>query len=93
MKNYELTLVLPGKAKSKEKSYNEKIEKLVKVTDGKVSKTESWGEINLSYLIKKEKSGYFLHYNLELDGKAVKSLDDKLRIDDGLLRYLLVKSE
>jgi len=91
MNAYELTLVLPGKSKAKEKTFVEKVEKLVKVLDGKVTKKETWGEIELSYPIKKETSGFYLHFNLELDGKSVKGLDDKLRVDDGLIRYLTVK--
>jgi len=91
MQKYELTLVLPKKAK--EKTFVEKVEKLVKLIDGKVLKTESWGEVELSFPMKKELTGFFVHLNLELEGKAVKGLDEKLRIDDTLLRYLLVKAD
>ncbi len=92
MSNYELTLVLPGKGKAKEKAYIEKVETIVKASDGKITKTDSWGELDLSYPIKKELSGFFVHFNLELNGSAVKGLDEKLRVDDGLLRYLLVRA-
>ena len=93
MNQYELTLVLPGKSKAKEKTFNEKIEKLIKSLDGKVQKTESWGEIELSYKIKKERSGFFLYFDLELDSPSVKKLDDKLRMEGEVIRYLLVKKE
>ena len=89
--NYELTLVLPGKAKAKEKTVKEKVEKFVESLKGKVEKFESWGEIELAYRIKKEESGIFLHFNLELEQDAVKKLDDKLRVDGEVIRYLLVK--
>jgi small subunit ribosomal protein S6 len=93
MNTYELTLVLPGKAKAKEKTFTEKIEKYVKIVDGKVTKKDIWGEIELSYPIKKEKTGYFMHFNLELNGNTVKGVDEKLRVDDDLLRYLLIRKD
>jgi small subunit ribosomal protein S6 len=93
MNIYELTLVLPGKSKAKEKTFNEKIEKLIKSLDGKVAKAESWGEIELSYKIKKERSGFFLYFDLELDSPNVKKLDDKLRMEGEVIRYLLVRKE
>lgn len=93
MQTYELTLVVPAKAKAKEKTLTEKVEKIVKVADGKLIKKETWGEIELSYLIKKQETGFFLHFNLELDKVAVKGLDEKLRVDDEVLRYLLVRKD
>jgi small subunit ribosomal protein S6 len=93
MENYELTVVLPGKSKTKEKSATEKVEKLVKVFEGKVTKKEVWGEIDLSYKIRKESSGFFLFFNLELSAKGAKNLFEKLRLEDDFLRYLLIKEE
>lgn len=93
MKQYELTLVLPGKSKAKEKTISEKIEKLVKSLEGKIVKAENWGEIELSYDVKKEKSGYFLYFDIELDGVNVKALNEKLRREGEVIRYLLVTKE
>jgi len=93
MDKYELTLVLPGKSKAKEKTTKEKIEKMVKSLDGKVEKSESWGEIELAYKIKKESSGFFVYFDLELGKSAVKALSDKLRMQDEVIRFLLVKAE
>jgi small subunit ribosomal protein S6 len=93
MNTYELTLVLPAKNKAKEKTFTEKVEKLVKVSDGKVVNKETWGEIELSYPINKETAGFFLHFILELEGKVVKTIDEKLRVDEDLLRYLLIRKD
>jgi len=93
MENYELTLVLPGKSKSKEKTITEKIEKIVKTLEGKVAKMENWGEIELSYEIKKEKYGIFLYFDLELARNTVKALNEKLRMEGEVIRYLLVTKD
>lgn len=91
MSSYELTVVLPGKAKAKEKTIKEKIAKIVENLKGKVADSTSWGEIELAYRINKEKSGYYLHFQLELASDSIQKLDDKLRTEEELLRYLLVR--
>jgi small subunit ribosomal protein S6 len=94
MKNYELTLVLPGKATAaKKKAVVERVEKLVKVSDGKVTSSEDWGEKDLAYKIKKHDSGIYLYFDLELSPLAVKNISDKVKLDDDIIRYLLVSSE
>ena len=94
MESYELTLVLPRKATpAKIKSATQLIEKLVKISKGKVVKTDSWVEIDLAYKVKKNESGSFLYFDLELPKESVKDIDDKLRLEESAIRYLLVKKE
>jgi small subunit ribosomal protein S6 len=94
MENYELTLVLPAKTTAaKKKSAQELIEKLVKTLKGKMLKTDDWGELKLSYKISGNESGIFLHHWLELDKQAVKDINNKLRLEEGVIRYLLVRKE
>ena len=94
MESYELTVVLPGKSKAaKKKTVQEKIEKIVKTAGGSVKDTDDWGEIDLAYKIKKQTSGLFLQFLLELKGSEAKSLPDKLRLESDIIRYLIVKKE
>ena len=92
MSRYELTLVLSDKATTaKKKSVVNKIEKLAKILKGKIAKSDDWGKINLSFPIQKNQSGVFLYFELELDEKQAKNLNDKLRMEDDIIRLLLVK--
>lgn len=92
MRNYELVIVLDGKVSAgKKKTVVEKLEKLVKDVKGKVSKSKDLGVKDLAYKIKKSMSGLFIHFELELDGAGVKDLAEKLRLQEDLLRYLLVR--
>lgn len=93
MNGYELTLVLPGDlTPAKKKAAQEKIEKIVEVNKGKVGKLNDWGKIDLAYEIKRQSSGNFLNFDLELGSEAVKAVNDKLRVDEGVLRFLLVRT-
>jgi len=94
MNKYELTVVLPsGTSDTKIKSAKESVEKLIEGLKGKVEKTDEWGEIELAYEISGNKSGIFSQFLLELDPASIKSVDDKLRHKEDIIRYLLVKKE
>jgi len=94
MQNYELMVILPGGiSAAKKKTTQEKIGKIVEEQKGKVKEMGELGKIDLSRKIKKETSGIFLHFALELDGKAVKTVQDKLKTEGEIIRYLLVKKE
>lgn len=92
MNNYELTVILEGKTTSaKKKSFLESLEKQVKMFKGKVGKVEDWGVKEMFHIINKNNEGYYLFINLELSAEGVKQLDTKLRMDESILRYLIVK--
>lgn len=93
MRNYELTVVLPEKATpAKAKAVTAAIEKIVKVFKGKVIKMDSWGKLDLYYPIKKNNSGVFLHFQLELEPKSADSLDQKIKLEEDITRHLLIKA-
>jgi small subunit ribosomal protein S6 len=92
MNKYELTVVLPeGTTSAKQKSVKEKIEKLVETFKGKVSKVKDWGEISLAYKIKSNKKGVFVFFELDVEPEDAKNIGDKLRLDDEIVRYLLIR--
>ena len=47
--------------------------------------------MHLSYIIKKNKKGNYLHFKIEGKGKTIKELEKNEKIDKNLLRYLTVK--
>jgi len=69
----------------------EKYSKLIENNDGKIVSTENWGLINLSYNIKKNKKGNYLHFKIEGNGKTVNELERNEKLDKNLLKYLTIK--
>ena len=47
--------------------------------------------MNLSYLIKKNKKGNYIHFKIKADGKIISELEKNEKLDKNLLRYLTVK--
>jgi len=73
------------------KQIQEKYTNLVNKNEGKVVKAENWGLLYLSYLIKKNKKGNYIHFKIEGNGKTINELEKNEKIDKNLLRYLTVK--
>ena len=47
--------------------------------------------MNLSYLIKKNKKGNYIHFKIECDGSLIRELEKNEKLDKNLLRFLTVK--
>ena len=92
MSFYEHTIVArQDTSESQLKQLKEKYSKIVEKFKGEIVKTEDWGLMNLSYIIKKNKKGNYLHFKIEGNGKMVKELEKSEKIDKNLLRFLTIK--
>ena len=92
MNFYEHTIIARQDTSPSEiKLLTEKYSKIVEKNKGEIIKTENWGLINLSYLIKKNKKGSYIHFKIKADGKIISELEKNEKIDKNLLRYLTVK--
>ena len=57
------------------KQLQEKYSKIVEKNDGDIVKLENWGLMNLSYLIKKNKKGNYIHFKIKANGKTISELE------------------
>ena len=92
MNLYEHTIVARQDiSPSQIKQITEKYSKIVEKNDGDIIQTQNWGLLNLSYIIKKNKKGNYIHFKIKGSGKIIKELEKNESIDKNLLRYLTVK--
>ena len=92
MSLYEHTIVVrQDTTQSQLNSLKDKFTKIVEKNKGELVKTEEWGLLNLSYTIKKNKKGNYIHFKIKGDGKMISELEKSEKIDKNLLRYLTVK--
>ena len=92
MNYYEHTIIArQDTSPSQIKQIQDKYSKIIESNDGNILKFESWGLMHLSYLIKKNKKGNYLHFKIEGSGKTIEELEKNEKIDKNLLRYLTVK--
>ena len=94
MNLYEHTIIArQDTSPSQLKQLQEKYTNLVEKFDGSVVKTENWGLLYLSYLIKKNRKGNYIHFKIKGSGKTILELEKNEKIDKNLLRYLTVKAK
>lgn len=59
--------------------------------DGKMIKEDLWGVRDLAYPIKRQTKGLYAHLEIQADPKNAQGLDKTLKVEEDILRYLLVR--
>tara|TARA_Y100001970_G_scaffold23232_1_gene27232 strand:+ start:17897 stop:18250 length:354 start_codon:yes stop_codon:yes gene_type:complete len=92
MNLYEHTIIARQDASPSDlKQLTEKYSKIIEKNQGEVVKTENWGLLHLSYLIKKNRKGSYIHFKIKAKGNVIEELEKNESIDKKLLRSLTVK--
>ena len=92
MNLYEHTIVArQDTSPAQIKQLTEKYSKIVEKNDGEIVQTEDWGLLNLSYIIKKNRKGSYIHFKIKGNGKIISELEKNEIIDKNLLRYMTVR--
>ena len=92
MNLYEHTIIARQDTSPSEiKLLTEKYSKIIEKNKGEIVKTEDWGLLHLSHIIKKNKKGSYIHFKIKGSGKIIDELEKNEAIDKKLIRYLSVK--
>lgn len=89
MAKYEITFVF----EKSNKKIAERLKKYINLAKAKIIKEEDWGVKPLAYPIKKFTEAAYIYFEFETDPKGIKILEDKIKLEEELLRHLLVKVE
>ena len=94
MRNYELGLILhPDLEQEDVPQAVEKVGQYVEASGGKVVDAKIWGRRVLAYPIRKQKEGTYVFVQAEMDPHSVGELERSLKLDENVLRHLLVHEE
>ena len=92
MNLYEHTIIARQDTSPSEiKLLTEKYSKIIEKNKGEIVKTEDWGLLHLSHIIKKNKKGSYIHFKIKGSGKIIDELEKNEAIDKKLIRYLSVR--
>ena len=92
MNLYEHTIIARQDiSPSQLKQLQEKYSNIVEKNEGDIVKLENWGLMNLSYLIKKNRKGNYIHFKIKANGKILSELEKNEKIDKNILRFLTIK--
>jgi len=92
MNLYEHTIVARQDATVTQiKQLTDKYSMIVEQNNGDIVQTQNWGLLNLSYIIKKNRKGNYIHFKIKGSSKIIEELEKNESIDKNLLKYLTVK--
>ena len=94
MRNYEGVFILnPDLTPDASKGVVTQVQELVSKNGGRVDGLQEWGKRRLAYKINKKHEGNYVLMNFQLDSKQTKKLEQALRLNDQVIRYLLVNKD
>ena len=71
----------------------EQMKGVIEAGGGKVTKQEYWGLRSLTFKIKKNRKGHYVHFNLDSPAPAVAELERRQRINEDVIRAVTVRVE
>jgi small subunit ribosomal protein S6 len=90
---YETLFVVHPERGSRNKEFIERFKKVIEGQEGTVSLVDEWGMRDLAYRIEKQSKGFYTLLRYNATGRAVEELERNLKLTDGILRYLTVRTE
>ena len=94
MNKYEcLYVIVPELNEEETKSVIEKFNGVITANGGMIENVDEWGKRRLAYPVKKFTDGFFTLVNFEAAPAEIKEIDRVLKINDEILRHMIVKHE
>ena len=94
MSKYELAVVVSAKLEDDARAeVIEKVKALVTRFGGNITDVDEWGNKRLAYEIQKMKEAYYYFIHFESETTTPGEIEERIRIMDGVIRYLCVKQE
>ena len=93
MKPYELMLIItPDHEESQTETLIENVKGIIE-QNGNIVHIDTWGKRRLSYPIRKYSEGFYVVYVFECETSFVSQLNQALRVNEAILRHMIVLFE
>jgi small subunit ribosomal protein S6 len=94
VRDYELVFIaVPTLEDEALATLNERVAGWIAGAKGTVTGTKVWGRQKLAYQIRKQIEGIYVQVNFQLPPSACRDLERNLRIDEQIIRHLLVRPD
>ena len=88
-----MTIINPTVSEEERNASIDEIKALFKKNSVKIEKEDVWGDKKMAYKINKSDRGFYLLYDLDMDGKLIKDLSKTINLNKNIWRYMFVKKE
>ncbi len=94
MNKYELCVVVSAKLEDDARAdLIERVKDMIAKFGGSVTDVDDWGKKKLAYEIDKQHEGFYNFIHFEAEPSVPAQIESRMRIMDGVLRYLCVRQD
>ena len=94
MNKYELCVVVSAKLEDEARAeLVERIKDMIAKQEANVTDVDEWGKKKLAYEIEKMHEAFYYFIHFEAEPTAPAQIESRMRIMDGVLRYLCVRQD
>ena len=94
MRNYELGFILHPEVEQSDVTQTvDRVGQYVTSGGGEVASVDVWGRRALAYPIRRQNEGTYVFLQVQLEPQAIQELERNLKLDEEILRYLLLRLE
>ena len=94
MSKYELAVVVSAKIEDDERAaVVDKCKALIERFGGTVTNVDDWGKKRLAYEVQKMKDAFYYFIQFDAETSAPVEIENRIRIMDNVLRFLIVKQD
>lgn len=90
---YETLFIIHPDHVARVKEFVDKFRQILEELQGVVSQVDEWGLKDMAYRIQKQTRGYYILLRYRATSAAVQELERNMKLADGVMRYLTVRSE
>ncbi|AGI27153.1 30S ribosomal protein S6 [Candidatus Portiera aleyrodidarum] len=91
MRNYEIVILFYVNKNTWIAEIIKKIIKIIIENKGLIKKFEDLGKLNLYYLIKNQKKAKIILINIQCEKYVIKQIEKKIKYNELIIRYIIVK--
>ncbi len=94
MRKYEILYIIrPNIEEEAKKALVERFDSILTDNGAEIIESKEWGKRRLAYEIKKYRDGIYHIVKVHSEPKAVQEFDRLARINDDIIRHMIVKEE
>lgn len=94
MANYEMMAIINPTVSEEDRNESiGELKELFKTNSVKIENEDVWGDKKMAYKINKSDRGFYILFDLDMDGKLIKDLSKTINLNQNIWRYMFVKKE
>ncbi|KFN02833.1 30S ribosomal protein S6 [Bacillus clarus] len=94
MKKYEIMYIIrPNMEEEAQKALVERFASVLTSNGAEIINTKEWGKRRLAYEINDLRDGFYMILNVNSNAEAVKEFDRLAKINEDIMRHIVVKDE